>query len=130
MIKEIKMNVELHDYTNVPEEERRLFLMEITVNGDSVCWVGDDFWVVDLYKLTPYEGMETSYLFFLKEQMNKVYDAYKSLSDEEYEILKKAKEIKDRFHKQAELVQEITDADIAAANIAAANIEPISDAFC
>ena len=107
------MNVELHDYTNVPEE-CRIFLMEITVNGDKVCWVGDDFWVVDLYKLTPHWGMETNYsLPVLKEQMNKVYDAYKSLSDEEFEIIRKAEEIKDRFIEYGNSNYEPTEADIA-----------------
>ena len=107
------MNVELHDYTNVPEECSP-FLMEITVNGDRVCWVEDDFWVVDFYKLTPYEGMVTNYsLPVLKEQMNKAYDAYKSLSVEEFEIIKKAKEIRDRFIKYNDSNNELTEADIA-----------------
>lgn len=111
--KVIKMNVELHDYTNVPEECSP-FLMEITVNGDRVCWVEDDFWVVDFYKLTPYEGMVTNYsLPVLKEQMNKAYDAYKSLSVEEFEIIKKAKEIRDRFIKYNDSNNELTEADIA-----------------
>ena len=108
------MNVELHDYTNTPEEERGPFLMEITVNGDSVCWVEDDFWVVDLYKLTPRWGMETNYsLPVLKEQMNETYDAYKSLSNEEFEILKKTKEIKGRFIKYNDSKHEPTEADKA-----------------
>ena len=108
------MNVKLHDYTNTPEEERGPFLMEITVNGDSVCWVEDDFWVVDLYKLTPHWSMETNYsLPVLKEQMNKVYDAYESLSNEEFEILKKAKEIKGRFIKYNDSKYEPTEADKA-----------------
>ena len=92
------MNVELHDYTNEPECDR-IDLMDITVNGDRVCWVEDDFYVVDVYKLTPYWGMETNYLqHLLREQMNKIYDAYKSLSNEEFEIIKKAKEIKNDWY--------------------------------
>ena len=45
--------------------------------------------------------------------MNKVYDAYESLSNEEFEILKKAKEIKGRFIKYNDSKYEPTEADKA-----------------
>lgn len=93
------MNVELHDYTNEPEWNR-IYLMDITVNDERVCLVEDDLFIVDFYDLTSFGGPLYD-LDFVKDEMHRIYEAYKMLSDEEFECIKKAKTIKDRFRFQS-----------------------------